>query len=332
MDGLTAYASKSWTTWFPGESAQEFQVGILVGPNHPHRPLVFLIPGRDRRPRVVLKVAMTPSEADCLSTEFQALSELRPMLPAALRGSIPEPLGLERTCGVLVLALRAMEGRRPLQPRLHGRPSLGGRRQLLSFVAGTSGWTRHLARATARPPEADEAKLEDRVDRFRAAFVKDADEGRTIRSFGRAVAATRIRWAPAWQHGDIGFGNALVHRGTVRFVDWEQARSSSEPWFDVSYLPLALAGMARRQRDEPSLPRAAVWALASSGWSGPILRAQLHHSWDYSLPLAWAVTLTAMWKALRLQNEGRVGWADLALALLIDTELRRDLDWLAPGW
>jgi hypothetical protein len=332
MDGLTAYATKSWTAWFPGESAQKFQVGILVGPNHRHRPLVFLVPKGDRNPRVVLKVAMTPREADCLSTEFRALSELRPMLPAALRESIPEPLGLERTAGGLVLALRAMEGRRPLQPRLHGRPSLGGRRQLLSFVAGASGWTRRLAQATARPPEADEAELEDRVERFRAAFVKDGYEGRTIRSFGRTVADTRIRWTPAWQHGDIGFGNALVHHRAFRFVDWEQARPSSEPWFDISYMPLALAGMARRQRDEPSLARAAIWTLASSGWSGPILEARLHGSWDYPLPLGWAVTLTAMWKALRLQEEGRTGWADLALGLLTDAELRRELAWLAPEW
>jgi hypothetical protein len=39
-----------------------------------------------------------------------------------------------------------------------------------------------------------------------------------------------------------------------------------------------------------------------------------------------------MWKALRLRQEGRVGWADLALGLLTDAQLRRKLAWLAPEW
>ena len=332
MDGLIAYASGRWPTWFPGERPPELELGILVGPNHRQRPLVFLIPAKARTPRVVLKVALSSGEADCLSTEFRALSELRPLLPDGLRASIPEPLGLEPLADSMVLALGGMGGRRPLHPRLYGRPSLGGRRQLMRFVGSALGWTRNLAEATAQPTEADQADLADRIGRFRAAFAGDGDEGRTLRSFGRAVAATPIRWAPSWQHGDIGFGNALVRRGAVSFVDWEQARPSSEPWFDVSYLPIALAGMARRQRNEPSLPRAAVWALASSGWSGPILEAQVRRVWDYPLPLGWAVTLTTMWKALRLRQEGRTGWADLALGLVTDARLRRELGWLAPEW
>jgi aminoglycoside phosphotransferase (APT) family kinase protein len=281
---------------------------------------------------VVLKVALTQLEADCLRTEFQALSQLRPMLPAGLRESIPDPLGIEQTPDRTVLVLRGMEGRRPLPPRFSRRPSVGGRRHLLRFVDSAFGWTRRLADATTRPAEVDEASLVDRVARFGAAFAKDGDEARALRSFGRAVENSRIRWTPSWQHGDIGFGNALIHRGRVGFVDWEQARPSSEPWFDVSYLPLALAGMARRQRDEPSLQRATAWALAPSGWSGSIIRERLQQGWDYPLPIGWAVALTSMWKALRLQREGRVGWADLALGLVVDAELRRDLAWMAPQW
>ena len=34
----------------------------------------------------------------------------------------------------VILALRGMEGRRPLPPRLYGRPSLGARTQLRRFV------------------------------------------------------------------------------------------------------------------------------------------------------------------------------------------------------
>jgi hypothetical protein len=332
MDGLITYASGRWPAWFPGERAPKLEVGILVGPNHRQRPLAFLLPASDRAPRVVLKVALTSREADCLTTEFRALTELRPVLPEGLRASVPEPLGLERYADGLVLALGGMEGRRPLHPRLYGRPSLGDRRQLQTFVGGALGWTRELAEATVQPTGSDEGGLADRIERFGAAFARNPDEDRALRSFSRAVAATHIRWTPSWQHGDIGFGNALVHRGGVRFVDWEQARHSSEPWFDVSYLPIALAGMARRQRDEASLPRAAVWALASSGWSGPILEAQVRRVWDYPLPLGWAVTLTTMWKALRLRQEGGVGWADLALGLLTDIELRRQLGWLAPEW
>jgi hypothetical protein len=332
MDGLITYASGRWPAWFPGERPPRLELGILVGPNHRQRPLVFLAPANARKPRVVLKVALSPGEADSLSTEFRALSELRPELPDGLRASIPEPLGLEPHADGMVLALRGMEGRRPLHPRLYGRPSLGGHRQLLKFVDGVLGWTRNLADATAQPTEADEGDLTDRIERFRAAFAADGDETRTLRSFGRAVSATPIRWAPSWQHGDIGFGNALVHRGALGFVDWEQARPSSEPWFDVSYLPIALAGMARRQRDEPSLRRAAEWALGSSSWSGPIVDAQVRRVWDYPLPFGWAVTLTTMWKALRLRQEGRVGWADLAIGLLTDARLRQELGWLAPEW
>jgi hypothetical protein len=332
MDGLITYASGRWPAWFPGERAPNLELGIMVGPNHRQRPIVFLLPASAWMPRVVLKVALTSREADCLCTEYQALTELRRVLPDRLRASVPEPLGLERHADGVILALRGMEGRRPLPPRLYGRPSLGARAQLRRFVRRALGWTRDLAEATAEPTGSDEDGLAGRIERFGAAFARNPDEDRALRSFGRAVADTRIRWTPSWQHGDIGFGNALVHRGGVSFVDWEQARPSSEPWFDVSYLPIALAGMARRQRDEASLPRAAVWALASSGWSGPILEAQVRRVWDYPLPLGWAVTLTTMWKALRLQQEGRVGWADLALALLTDAQLRQQLGWLAPEW
>jgi aminoglycoside phosphotransferase (APT) family kinase protein len=329
---LVPYATGRWSTWFPGERPPTLEVGVLIEPNHQHRPLVFLIPGSARTPRVVLKVALTKREAGFLGTEFQVLSQLRPMLPAGLRESIPDPLGLERTADRTVLVLRGMEGRRPLPPRFSRRPSVGGRAHLVRFIDSAFGWTRRLADATSRPTEVDEAALSDRVARFGAAFAKNGNEAQALRSFGRAVENTRIRWTPSWQHGDIGFGNALIHRGRVSFVDWEQARPSSEPWFDVSYLPLALAGMARRQRDEPSLQRATAWALAPGGWTGSIIRAQLRQRWDYPLPIAWAITLTSMWKALRLQREGRVGWADLALGLVVDADLRREIAWMAPQW
>jgi hypothetical protein len=75
---------------------------------------------------VVLKVALTELEAGFLRTEFRALSRLRPMLPAGLRESIPDPLGLEQTTDGTILVLRGMEGRRPMSPRFSRRPPVGG--------------------------------------------------------------------------------------------------------------------------------------------------------------------------------------------------------------
>jgi hypothetical protein len=336
IDSLIGHAAGKWSEWFPGEQVPELHAGILAsGSNHSQRALVFLLPQGFGRPLVVLKVELGPEEIDALEVEFRLLGEVRPLVPERIRGSVPEPLGLWHVGDAAIMAQRAIEGRRLLVPYLPAFGSPPARRILRRFASRALDWSGELARATEEPEWADEGQLVERVEEFAAAAMVPGPARREVLAFGRALSRARIRWKPGWQHGDIGFGNALLYRGAVRFVDWEHARSRSEPWFDASYMPAGLAGLARRQGGLQSLTAGVTSTLGERQWVATVIRRELEKVWDFPLPLPWAVTLTAMWKAIRVRGEGRPGWTewrDLAVSLVADGEMRANVGWLAPKW
>lgn len=337
MIDVVEYASGMWPAWFRSAPPVGLEQVILTGgPAHRPRAIVFVLRSGDRSPSVVIKVAFTPGEATFLSDEFRALSKVRAAAPPPLREGIPEPLGLHRAEEPIAMeATRAVAGRRLLVPDLGGRGGPMAARVLRSFLRGTFAWSRRLAEATQQAPERDEHELAEQVDRFLSVYRDGGSARRDIHSFGRAVARTRIRWRPGWQHRDVSAGNALVHRGAVRFVDWEHAEAASEPWYDVAYSPCATALLAQRQRALPSVRRAALSVLAADSWAGSLVRREMERAWSHPLPLAWAVALTAMSTALRRERSGRVGWpdwAEFATAVLTDGEFRRRVGWLAPEW
>lgn len=329
---LVARASEAWPRWFNGESAPHLVATVVGGgPAHGRRALVFLFPRRASRPRVVLKVASSAFEARCLRSEFEALTRLWTVVPTDLQRSIPEPLGKWTEGSASVIAMRALPGKRLLVPDLTAPRTLWGARLLRRFLGRAFSWTVGLARYTAEPAPSDEGLLAEIVDRFAHAYPGRAER---LASFRRAVGATSIRWSPCWQHRDITVGNVLDDRGNLRLVDWEHASGRSEPWFDLAYAPGAIALLACSQ-GSASVVDAARHVLGSDHWVGATLREEMSGAWRQPVPLHIAVALTAMSTALRRQAEGRLGWVDwaeLAVALVGQDDLRRRLDWLAPAW
>ena len=63
LDGLLAHATQEWTSWFPEETTPALEPMLLAGgPAHRDRVSVLVFGGRQRVPRVILKVGFSPRE------------------------------------------------------------------------------------------------------------------------------------------------------------------------------------------------------------------------------------------------------------------------------
>ena len=335
LDVLVGYASRRWATWFEGEAAPALEPAVISAA-HRHA-VVFLFPRGDSGPRAVVKVCAASEDTGFLSEEFRTLTELMPVVPPDIQEGMPRPLALSRVDGSVVMAIGAVEGRRLPVPNLAGRGSRTARRSMETFISGAFAWSRHLAEATQRSEEATGDELAELVESFVGVCDSEGADVREGRAFARALGRARIRWRPACQHGDPSVRNGLVHMGRLRFVDWGDARLSSEPWSDVAYAPGAFAKLARWQSKQ-ALRTAALRVLAQDSWMGALLCREMQRVWDYPLPLPWAVTLSAMRRALRSRRYfteipmTELPTAQLVLLLLADRGFRKDLSWLAPEW
>jgi hypothetical protein len=333
LDELITQAYRRWPQWFDDDMPPRLDVGILGSrPSHADRALVFVSSASHSAPWVVLKIALNDQEAGSLRSEHWALRQVRTAASPKLRTSIPEPLDEWSVRQATILAIRGMEGHRLVVPALASEQTVVSRLLLKSFLTRAFRWSDELARTTARSSVSNTEELVAVIERFGVTFPLRREAARDIASFAKAVGQARIRWVSGWQHGDVGFGNALACRRRLHFLDWEQAQPSSQPWLDVAYAPATLAGLALRQAQLPSLTAAATAILRPGAWAGRVARSEMERVWRYPLPIPWAVVTTVMWKALRLRSEGREGWAELAVALVTDRDFRRSVSWLAPEW
>jgi hypothetical protein len=336
MTDVLAYAERMWPEWFPRKPAGGLEPIVLAGgPAHHPRAAVFVFPAGESKPSVVMKVAFTRAEAAFLEQEFRALSEVRRAAAGPILGTFPAPLGFEDSGRPVILALRAVEGRRLLVPNVTRRGSPSTRRLMRDFLARSFDWSRRLAGASEPGPPEGQEKLEDLVERFVSVHEVTGPARSRLQSFGRAIGRNRVRWTAGWQHRDVSVGNVLVHRGTLRLVDWEHAGPGCEPWFDTAYAPGAAVMLAKHQGQRTSVRAAALTALNRRHWLGAVMAREMENAWHYPLPLPWAVALTIMSTALRRERDGRVGWADwvdLALWMFSDVEARDEVGWLCPEW
>ena len=337
LDTLLARARQEWDRWFPDESVPVFESMLLAGgPAHRDRVSVLLFPAGRRAPQVIMKVGFTRREGAFLAAEFEAMDQLRPLLPSSLTSSMPRALDLLRSGGVTAVSAEVVEGRRLLVPSLTGEVSTAALRLMDSYFRRSLAFSRDLARVGSPSAPLDVSPLVAVTDRFIHMFFSDEPEvERRIRSFGRTLGRTPIEWRPAWQHQDVAVGNVLDHRGHLRFVDWEHAGAGSQPWFDVAYAPIVTSHLAGRVDRLPSVRSAALAVLRPDTPIGSLLRERMEQVWDYPLPLSWGVTLTAMIAAMRRIDDGRAEspeWVDLVRMMLCDDDFRRQVGWLAPKW
>lgn len=337
LDLLLAEASARWPTWFPGESSGELVPMLLAGgPAHRDRVSVMHFVRGERRPRVIMKIGFSPVEGNFLVSEFEAMDQLRPLLPEHLRDRMPRALDLIRDGGATVLASEAIEGRRLLVSRLTGEVPRRARRIMDDFYARSFEFSRHVADATQDASRRGPEALVEITENFAATFA-EVGPGLAARSrtLGRMIIDESIQWNPAWQHQDVAVGNVLDDGDRLRFVDWEHASADCPPWFDVAFAPVITSHLAMRMDQIPSVKNAALSVLDPGTAIGSILERRMKESWDYPISLSWAVALAAMVGAMRRVDEKREGsteWAELVWLLLCDDDFRSRVGWLSPQW
>jgi hypothetical protein len=337
LDVLMARATAEWPRWFPGSSGVGLAPMLLAGgPAHSDRVSVLLFPERAKAPLVIMKIGFTSREGEFLTSEFNAMDALRPQLPEQLQESMPRALDLFRADGVTALSAGVVSGDRLLVPRLTGEVSPRAQAIMDSYFRRSFEFSRALADATSSEESLDSTALAAITDEFARRFLAEHPEfERRVRDFGTAISGSTIDWHPAWQHQDLAVGNVLDDRGRLRFVDWEHAGGGCVPWFDVAFTPVVTSHLARRVDRIVSIEEATVGVLGAETTIGAALRERMEEVWDYPLPLAWAVTLTAMEGAMRRLDDGREGspeWVELVRLMMCDDGFRERLDWLVPKW
>lgn len=337
LDLLMVRAIQEWPRWFPGEHDPGLSPMMLAGgPAHRDRISVLLFPDRAAAPRVIMKIGFTPREGEFLASEFEAMDQMWPRLPASLQDSVPRALDLYRTNGTTALAAGVLTGNRLLVPGLTGDVPPRARAIMDSFFRRSFEFARALAAATTSPTPSDSSLLATVPDEFARRFLADEPEfERRVLELGRAIAGTPIVWHPAWQHQDVAVGNVLDDHGQLRFVDWEHAGANCAPWFDIAFAPVVTSHLARRVDQISSVKDAALGVLAPETVIGGVLRERMDEVWDYPLPLSWAVTLTAMEGAMRRLDDGREGspeWVELVRLILCDDDFRARVGWMVPEW
>jgi hypothetical protein len=193
LDTLLARARHEWDRWFPDESVPVFESMLLAGgPAHRDRVSVLLFPAGRRAPQVIMKVGFTPREGAFLAAEFEAMDQLRPLLPSSLSGSMPRALDLLRSGGVTAVSAQVVEGRRLLVPSLTGEVSTAALRLMDSYFRRSLAFSRDLARVSSSSASLDVSSLVAVTERFILMFFADEPEvGRTIRSLPSRAAPVR---------------------------------------------------------------------------------------------------------------------------------------------
>lgn len=338
IDELVEHTLQRRPGWLHGADPATLRPAIVAraGPRWTQsgRGFVFLFSPGARRPEVVLKVAFEEWDAVRFRNEFAALGEVRRILPGSVRETIPERLELLELPGATVLAIRGVGGRRAYVPSPMGWPGILSRRLLGRNLRRALAWSRDLGLHAGVEGAGDEEALVELTERFRRTLIPSGPAVEGVRSFARSLGRSRIRWTPAWQHGDFGVQNLLIDRGRVHVYDWEMA-APGEPWSDTAHLPMKefMAALLRSRGRLSSAREAILAAFTPASWAGRVLRREMERVWEHPLPLAWAVVLEEMRRALGFKEEKRRrDRAEVVSSLLMDEDLRRSVGWLAPQW
>lgn len=179
-----------------------------------------------------LLIAKRPGDAARLEREAEALQE------AELASVAPRYLGRAGEA-------YAQEGLRGAPPALpHVKPATAARMEWTRTLADLAVGLERLAGATAKPA---------RPDQLREPLDLPEDDGildpRARRAVAAADHALRALNAAVLTHGDTSPQNWLGSDRDVRLIDWEAARTTGAPGFDVWNAALACfehgAGLAR---------------------------------------------------------------------------------------
>jgi hypothetical protein len=317
------------------------------GPAHGQRLLLFAFDDRGQA-AAVAKLSRAPKERGFLAREHAALSGVHQVLRerttaprspitdhagtsiGMLHSSIPEPISLVGPTqdGWVALLMKAVPGQSLDTPDLAGRGDRRSAKLFERFTERALPWSRRLAAATAGPCEPKAAL--DVPQRFLNLFGERLDRQRAAEDLLCEAAEAASSVETGWQHGHLVFSNTVfAEGGRWSFLDWEHGAEGQLPWTDTCLFVGQCASLANQQR-AGQLPATMRSIFAADHWVGRRMQHIIMDSWDHPPPFPQALLFTMAERAVRRADEGRVSnpWAECALALMVDHELKRRCPWL----
>jgi aminoglycoside phosphotransferase (APT) family kinase protein len=282
--------------WRPGDSAarrplwdfvrdsglQSVVVGLSKDPNA--KVTLLLVSSDTGRPMLAAKVPTTDGAAVAVEAEMRALEQIRALVSDDLRETIPRVVDVVNFDGRPAAVASAVPGT-PMTVSYMRRRHTRSTARVAADLAAVGAWLTGFQRDTIRgrgPLNMDG----DVAARLARRFPDDAELGADLERLAELHARLECETVPRTAvHGDLWFGNVLLHEGSVSgVVDWEAGAASGEPTRDLVRFALIYAlYLDRRTRTGRAVPghpglRAGAWgaalefALDGSGWFPELFR------------------------------------------------------------
>jgi aminoglycoside phosphotransferase (APT) family kinase protein len=217
--------------------AGELRQLVLVRGDEGSRVIALPFSPDSRKPLAAVKIHRSPPPVDQQDDEQSTLTAIRQRLDSTMRSTLPEPLGVIRSGGV-VAAVESFLAGRPLHA------SWARRRlplaELIDDLDRTTDWLSELqlqSRVELRPFGGRELErwLDAPAQEYERAFGFTAAESRLLELVReRTREALGAPVAIVWQHSDLSSLNVLKDGAQVRVLDWESA-ALAPPLDDLLY-------------------------------------------------------------------------------------------------
>lgn len=268
------------------------------------------------RPLAVLKLGRLPECNHAIAHEQAALATLRPRLDAALRGTIPQPLGTFEW-GQLAVGVESCAPGRQLSAST-GRWGTPLRRKIENLRLAAAWLAAFNRQAQAGRSSWDEPELKEWVEMplaaYEQAFGMTAAEERLFaaaRRRARALAGTPL--PSVWVHWGFDERNLFRAHRAITVIDWEGG-SVGPPLFDLLYFVTQWSYTARHLHGEAARLRGFRELFFEPDQGGAALSAARAEVAGYMAELGIArdflpLLLVLLWVARALGRFNRQGAA-----------------------
>lgn len=300
IDYLNTVVDNQWHTWYGTKPPALDWLLLTNGGTALHDNVVFLgAPKGQRQPLLVAKACRWPDYSRTIPHEFGQLTAVWQQLGDQAIGRIPRPLHLGQHHADQVLLTDFFAGSL-LTQQLRATTDPAALTQLLQRAAV---WLRLLHEQTARPRMADLPMCHSTyAGCFANLFTLDKQEQAALREVETAVSDhTTAATTQLIQHGDFWPGNILLRAtdGQLALIDWQFSAWTTDPSFDLYFLPLAAAVALAGSGTPQQRGQRAAQTLAS--WAQTILptyltaygHPMLYHLLPSHLGFLWACVVAA---------------------------------------
>jgi len=204
---------------------------VSTGRNKDRKIIFLVFNHKDKKPVLVMKVARTLGYQDQIKREYQTLCSLWEI--EVLRSSLPEPLGLFKADGNLVMIERSLPGT-SLRTLLKRRGNSSYSKMQFDLHKARK-WLELMQTVT----QSGEGKLPGRaaieenlqqLHRNSKIILSDEFKGKLLRL---ADDCHQIQIPLVGCHGDFHPGNILLGPDTIGVIDWEDFTLDAYPFKDI---------------------------------------------------------------------------------------------------